>query len=206
MITPGDASLTFLDVTHELWSSTKGDPRAVNAENVDGVAPLTWKEKLNGKLSWPFSLAIPSDVRIKVGRAYNVYKAPGSFMERGANVTVLYRLKATVNRGVFLASGRSVFSGCHRFVEVHLFHSVDTTIVYVPRIRPEPPSPMMQLAFQERHPLVGPKGDPEGWHSLDSINIRGTLFSTRDIGVRCVVRIYVYSGFSSIEFFFHSFR
>lgn len=196
LITPDAASLTFLDVTHELWSSAKGDPRGVDTENEENIASLPWKEKLTGKLSWPFSLVIPSEVRIKVGRTHDVFNTPCSFMERGANVTIIYRLKTTIIRGTFLPSSMSAFFGHNIFINTHLLSSVDTTIVFIPRIRPQSPSLAMQLAYQERHPLIGPNGDPEGWHTLDPVSMRGTLFRTRDISIRCVVRLPLCSGLS----------
>ncbi len=45
-----------------------------------------------------------------------------------------------------------------------------------------------QLAYLENTPLPGPDADPDGWHCLDSLPIRGSVFSTREVDARCTVR------------------
>lgn len=60
--------------------------------------------------------------------------------------------------------------------------------IYVPATKPDPPSPLRQLAYQENSPLLGPDGDPEGWKVFPSVKIRGRIFSARDVELRCTVR------------------
>ena len=108
-------------------------------------------------------------------------------MERGGNVTVLYRLKATVARSRIQGSSRHV--GSFWWLAMTLKQrSVETTIAYIPRIVPDMPSPARQLMYQERAPLIEPSDDPEGWHTLQAVTIRGTMFGDRAVEFTCVVR------------------
>lgn len=54
--------------------------------------------------------------------------------------------------------------------------------MHVAKLTPPPPSVSRQLAYQEKSPLIGPLGDPEGWHTLEPIAVRGASFGkTADI-------------------------
>jgi hypothetical protein len=63
--------------------------------------------------------------------------------------------------------------------------SLQTTFVYIPAIRPDPPSALRTLAYQENSPLLGPQQDPSGWYSLPSAKVCGTLFGNRVVEVTC---------------------
>ena len=70
----------------------------------------------------------------------------------------------------------------------------------MPIIIPDPPSPLRQVCYNENTKLIGPEGDPEGWHVLPSVAITGNLFDTRKVQVIGVVRTFpshsqVYSPF-----------
>jgi hypothetical protein len=58
----------------------------------------------------------------------------------------------------------------------------------MPISRPDPPSMIRQLAYKEGSVLLGPGGDPAGWKVLDPVTIKGTLFDTKAIEVKCTVR------------------
>ncbi|KAJ7175944.1 hypothetical protein C8R46DRAFT_1080132 [Mycena filopes] len=45
-----------------------------------------------------------------------------------------------------------------------------------------------KLAYQENSPLFGPDADPEGWHT-QSFSLKGMIFSSRMIEVKCAVRL-----------------
>ena len=66
--------------------------------------------------------------------------------------------------------------------------SLSTVVGYVPIIRPEPPSIARQIAYLENMPLPGPEADPHGWLCLDPLQIRGSVFSTREVDAKCTVR------------------
>lgn len=54
--------------------------------------------------------------------------------------------------------------------------SLFSDISYVAIFKPPPPSMVRQLAYQEKSPLIGPSRDPEGWHTLEPVTIRGMAF------------------------------
>lgn len=62
-----------------------------------------------------------------------------------------------------------------------------TTLMYLPLIIPDPPSPARQLAYEQHSPLLGPNEDPQGWHSSPVVSIPGTLFGVRAVEVKVTV-------------------
>lgn len=65
-----------------------------------------------------------------------------------------------------------------------------TNFSYMPIVIPDPPSPLRQVCYSENTQLIGPEGDPEGWHVLPPITIAGSLFDTRKVQVSGVVRTF----------------
>ena len=61
-------------------------------------------------------------------------------------------------------------------------------MVYIPLTRPTIASPLRRLAYQERSPLLGPDADPEGWNLLPPCTIKGKVFSSRQVDMKCEVR------------------
>ena len=57
----------------------------------------------------------------------------------------------------------------------------------MPSTRPDPPSLLRQIAYQQYLPLPGPVADPEGWKVLRPVTARGTFFQTKRAEVRCTV-------------------
>lgn len=64
---------------------------------------------------------------------------------------------------------------------------VGTNLAYVPIIVPEPPSPARQLAYHENSPLLGLSGDPEGWKTLPTVSVTGTIFKARSVEIKYTV-------------------
>lgn len=64
-----------------------------------------------------------------------------------------------------------------------------TTFGYMPVIAPGPFSVARTLAYQERVPLLELDADPDGWLTLPTVVISGTIFSTRPIELRCTVSL-----------------
>ena len=62
-------------------------------------------------------------------------------------------------------------------------------MAFTPIIRPDPPSLARQLSYQEKSPLIGPDGDPEGWHRITPVLLRGSIFSNRVIEAQLTVSI-----------------
>ena len=69
----------------------------------------------------------------------------------------------------------------------NLSYRLKTAFGYVPSIRPDPPSLLRQLAYQEVSPLVGPESDPDGWKTLNPFIFRGVLPRDRAVGIQCTV-------------------
>jgi hypothetical protein len=61
----------------------------------------------------------------------------------------------------------------------------------MPSIQPSPPSPLRRLAYEENIPLLGPDTDPDGWKCLNPFIVRGTVFNTRLVAVKCIVSLCV---------------
>lgn len=59
---------------------------------------------------------------------------------------------------------------------------------YVPLVTPPALSPLRRLAYQESTHILGPSVDPEGWHALSPVRVKGKLFNSRMISVGCTVR------------------
>ncbi|PCH42080.1 hypothetical protein WOLCODRAFT_54320, partial [Wolfiporia cocos MD-104 SS10] len=130
--------------------------------------------KSAGIRAWPFSIQLPSEVTINVkgGRASQKFPLPPSFSERASPAYVEYRLIATVRRG-FLRANQTLIR----------------SFVYLPTWRAEPPSLLRQVAYREGTPLIGPDHDSEGWEMPAPVVIIGSLFSTRQIELRCSLAV-----------------
>lgn len=59
--------------------------------------------------------------------------------------------------------------------------------VYIPVKRPPPASPLRQVAYRNWTSLVGVEGDPEGWHTVEPVIIKGNLFGDHQVEVQCTV-------------------
>jgi hypothetical protein len=59
-------------------------------------------------------------------------------------------------------------------------------------MKPDSMSMVRQLAYQQNCPLVGPDGDPDGWHTLQPVVVSGTLFGERTVEVKYTVSSYKY--------------
>lgn len=47
-----------------------------------------------------------------------------------------------------------------------------------------------QISYQEGTPLVGPEDDPEGWKTLNPVDVIGMVFSSRHVSLCIVVRAF----------------
>ncbi|KAJ6584358.1 hypothetical protein B0H19DRAFT_1318205 [Mycena capillaripes] len=148
--------LCFLDIPIALWSKNSG-----------GEAP-----SLSGDCRLPFSVHIPKDVVLGdpgTPGTVRAYALPQTFLERGGKVSAHYHLLARITRNALFREDAEL----------------QTMFVYVPALRPDPPSPLRQLAYQENTPIPGPITDAEGWHTFPTIMIKGTVFNNRAVEVQC---------------------
>ncbi|THU78163.1 hypothetical protein K435DRAFT_876945 [Dendrothele bispora CBS 962.96] len=134
----------------------------------------THNAKLSGEQHWPFSISLPRQVCLSNGdksEDERPYVLPHTFLERNIRVSIHYDLVVHVMRKLRPDS------------------NLQQTFVYIPAIRPDPPSLLRQLAYQENSPLAGPSIDPEGWFTLPSVKLHGTVFSSRTVEISCTLSL-----------------
>lgn len=66
---------------------------------------------------------------------------------------------------------------------------IKTAFGYVSSSRPDAPSLLRQIAYQQFLPVPGPLSDPEGWKTLRPVAIRGTMFCVHRAEAKATVRI-----------------
>ncbi|KAJ7104416.1 hypothetical protein B0H15DRAFT_896895 [Mycena belliarum] len=122
---------------------------------------------LSGDCHWPFSLDIPKDVALEdYARPGNfrTYALPQTFLERHSNASAHYHLSVQIIRSSLL---------------------LHTMFVYVPAVRPDPPSILRQVAYRNNISIPGPEIDRDGWHTCPTVNSKGTIFNIRKVEVQC---------------------
>jgi hypothetical protein len=124
--------------------------------------------KVQGNYSWPFSFTFPKDCLLNGVR----YALPPSFSMNGFPALLDYRVEVAVKRGMWLPKAL-----------------LGTNVAYIPRSRPGLPSYLRRVSDTEGQPLVGPEGDPEGWHSLQCLETTGRLFDNRGVEVTCILSL-----------------
>jgi hypothetical protein len=125
--------------------------------------------KLRGVYAWPFSIVLPSEVKVSEGKSKEaIYPLPSSFSERASPSYIDFRLLVTVKRSALTVN-----------------QTLSTNFGYFPIVYAGPPSPLRQIAYREGSALIGPDGDPEGWHITGPVKIKGTLFDSREVEVEC---------------------
>ncbi|KAJ7512871.1 hypothetical protein B0H11DRAFT_1947754 [Mycena galericulata] len=156
--------LRFLNVATPLWSKAEG--------RLGEMVTLP-----SGDCSWPFSIDIPKEVIIPDPDnpgAVRSYSLPQTFLERNTRASAHYSISVQIVRS-------GIFS---REDNEH-----ETMFVYVPALRPDPPSPLRQLAYQENAPIPGPEIDQDGWHTCPPVILKGTVFNDRKVEVQCVLSL-----------------
>jgi len=162
----------FLNLSHIIWSRSMGDPRSSTPPET--APPYT--EKLHGRYLWPFTFTLPRQITLSSNSvsssAEKTFYLPPSFLERNTRVSVQYDIYAHIRRGKFRPNSK-----------------LGTLLLYVPCIKPEPPSALRQLAYQEGSPILGPDIDPDGWKTLKPTFINGTIFRDRSIDAKCTLSL-----------------
>ncbi|KAH7928056.1 hypothetical protein BV22DRAFT_1005674 [Leucogyrophana mollusca] len=157
----GQEEQLFLNIEKVLW---------------DPSVPLSDGTKISkfgkGHYSWPFEITLPSSVEVVDQKVKKELPLPASVTGRASPAYIDYKIILTVKRGALRVNQTLV-----------------TNFAYVPATHPDPPSPMIQKAYKENLPLVGPDGDPEGWHVLPPIQLKGTLFDSKSVDVSCTATL-----------------
>ncbi|KAF7312490.1 hypothetical protein MIND_00262700 [Mycena indigotica] len=159
--------LAFLDISTPLW--LKGMPNPRDTESDSGG-------RLSGDYHWPFSIPLPRDVILPDAKGKHggmkTYQLPQTFLERTTRASVFYELFVHIARSTFRVDNK-----------------LQTMFVYVPAIRPEPPSQLRQMAYRQNGPLPGPDLDPEGWYTLPPTCISGKVFGNRRVVIQSVLSL-----------------
>lgn len=87
----------FLEKSHTLWDSSKGD-YCENSNTGEGHI-----KNLSGKHTWPVSIALPKEVNITQRQAKDLeisptHLLPPSFVEKSYNSIITYELTVAVKR------------------------------------------------------------------------------------------------------------
>lgn len=173
----------FVENADVLWSApVKGEH--LNHPGEVSLDAHPSKGKLKGSFHWPFTLTLPRTVDLPAkGGGFQMFRVPCSLIRRGVSLVINYRIIATLSHG-------TVFKPDHVYVIsiviissvnklYHFTSRVSTNVHYTTKSQPGPPSIARQLAYQERSPLIGPDGDPDGWHTLPVVTLKGTVYNTR---------------------------
>ncbi|CAA7267040.1 unnamed protein product [Cyclocybe aegerita] len=162
-----DDSFVFLHHTQPIWSKSPDAPRVPSPS--EGASA----NKLVGHCFWPLSIPLPRTVNVPAGSGETrPFRLPETFLERHTKVSVQYDLTIVLSRGKLRADNR-----------------IKTAFGYVPSTRPEPPSLLRQLAYQQFLPLPGPFTDPEGWKTLRPVLVRGMMFRTQRVEAKCTLSL-----------------
>ncbi|RXW17835.1 hypothetical protein EST38_g8027 [Candolleomyces aberdarensis] len=160
-------TFTFLNQTLPIWSKSLDSPRVPSPS--EGASSA----KLLGHCVWPLSIPIPRTVELPSGGGdVRSYRLPETFLERYTKVSIQYDLSIIISRGGLRSD-----------------NVIKTAFGYVPSSRPEAPSILRQLVYQEKLPLPGPSTDPEGWKTLRPVSARGCMFKTRPVEARCTLSL-----------------
>ncbi|KAK0446292.1 hypothetical protein EV421DRAFT_1933470 [Armillaria borealis] len=166
-------SWVFLEETKVLWVRGMRNPRVSSSSfNEDH------RGKMVGKYVWDFSLPIPAQVITPPGSSSSM-NSQGSGPFRLPQTVLEWNIRAGIQYELFVSIKRS---------RLHLTSS-STMFGYVPLIRPNAPSLLRQLAYQENSPLLGSDADPDGWQRVSSFTVKGTVLKDREVQVNCVVSL-----------------
>ncbi|KAG8829207.1 hypothetical protein FRC17_006990 [Serendipita sp. 399] len=120
--------------------------------------------KLSGTYSWPFSIPLPT--RVVVGN--QSVPLPPTFAPKGSSTFIDYKIQVLVQRG-----------------PLRVNNTLTTSFVYLPRLRAPRPSPLLEAAYQNHSPILGPSVDPQGWDVLPTRTVPGYIFGARKTSVDC---------------------
>ncbi|KAF5372740.1 hypothetical protein D9615_010121 [Tricholomella constricta] len=160
-------SFTFLSHSLPIWSKSLDVPRLPSPS--EGAS----KSKLLGRCEWTLSIPLPRTVTVLNGTGSpETCHLPETFLERHTIASIQYDFTIQISRGMLRVDSQ-----------------VKTAFGYVPSTRPELPSLLRQLAYQQGTSLAGPHSDPDGWKSLRVVTARGLMDRNRQVEVQCVVSL-----------------
>lgn len=181
-----DDCFVFLNLTQPIWAKSKETPRIPSPS--EGASST----KLIGHCVWPLSIPLPRTATVPSGSGeMRSFRLPETFLERNTRVSVQYDLTINILRGKLRTDNRFVLI----YFAIHICNMriysarIKTAFGYIPSSRPEAPSILRQLAYQQFLPIPGPTTDPEGWKTLRPVTIRGTMFKAQQVETKATVCI-----------------
>ncbi|KAJ7067120.1 hypothetical protein C8F01DRAFT_1247521 [Mycena amicta] len=151
--------LVFLDISTPLWLKTSDSSKLSS-----------------GDYHWPFSISLPKEVVLPDAKgkhgALQTYQLPQTFLERATRASVFYELFVHIARSTFRVDNK-----------------LQTMFVYVPAIRPGPPSQLRQLAYRQNSSIPGPDMDLAGWYRLPQASISGEVFGNRRVTIQGILSL-----------------
>ena len=180
----GQEEELFLNITHDIWNPALGHPTD------DKASP----SKLKGQYSWPFSIHLPTETTVNGFKNKSLFNLPPTFTERASPAYIDYKIVVTVKRPALRVNQTYVVNTTFWNTPILTSIRLTTNFSYMPVIIPDPPSALRQVCYSENTKLIGPEGDPEGWHVLPPVIITGNLFDTRKVQVTGVVRTFPSHG------------
>ncbi|KAJ7230416.1 hypothetical protein GGX14DRAFT_583168 [Mycena pura] len=156
--------LTFFRMQRWIWSPSMGDPRAPVASGDK------WEDKLQGEYNWPFSIKIPQFTTDSSTADSEQFRLPHSYTERLSKGGIDYYVGLHIHRA-----------------KLRVDDSLISRFGYFTMQQPGRPSVARQLAYQNNTAIPGPYSDPDGWHALEPVQIRGTVFGNRAVDAKCMV-------------------
>ncbi|KAJ7041041.1 hypothetical protein C8F04DRAFT_187597 [Mycena alexandri] len=156
-----DKRLNFVQSRELLWTTSMGDPRTPSS------AAKEWDGKLHGQYRWPFSINLQKAFTAAIGEEFRL---PHTFTEHFARANVEYYIELRIIRGKFRPDDKSI-----------------ARFAYFSMQQPNRASPLRELAYRNHTKVPGPSLDPGGWHTLEPVQIRGTIFGARSVDVKCTV-------------------
>jgi len=133
----------------------------------------TTANKLVGHCVWPLSIPLPLTATVPTGSGETkTCRLPETFLERNTRVSVQYDLTINISRGRLRSDNR-----------------VRTAFGYIPSTRPDAPSLLRQLAYQQFLPIPNPTIDPDGWKGLRPVIVRGIIAGSQRVEVKSTLAI-----------------
>jgi len=142
----GQEEHQFLVIEKELWSPAT----ALRGSKVSKLE--------EGHYVWPFEFILPEEVEVLDQKEKKTFSLPPSFTERASPAYINYKITVFVRRGALGANQSCVLSEALHINRL-IVRSLKTEFAYLPITRPDLPSPILQMAYQENFPLIGPDGE-----------------------------------------------
>ena len=144
----GQEEHKFLAIEKELWSPPTALPDGSKVSKLE-----------KGRYVWSFEFTLPKTTEVIYQKEKKIFPLPPSFTERASPAYVNYRITVVVRRGALGMNSSCVPYHILRINYLKLtVRSLFTDFAYIPITKPEFPSPLIQMAYTEGIPLVGPEG------------------------------------------------